>query len=188
VDASNGGFADPETTQDIFIAASAAPGAQIAVYFTTYSQQGWVDLLSRVIHPSPGDPQCSVLSSSFYVSDGDDAATLLAEGVPLSWIIAVTQVFEDAAIQNVTMCIASGDTGAQSKRFDGKANVQYPGSDPWVLAVGGTTIGSSEWAWNDGTGASGGASATTFHHPHIRSTLTFLLRSMMAITGAGCPT
>jgi kumamolisin len=165
VDASNGGFADPETTQDIFIAASAAPGAQIAVYFTTYSQQGWVDLLSRVIHPSPGDPQCSVLSSSFYVSDGDDAATLLAEGVPLSWIIAVTQVFEDAAIQNVTMCIASGDTGAQSKRFDGKAHVQYPGSDPWVLAVGGTTIGSSEWAWNDGTGASGGGVSDYFPSP-----------------------
>jgi kumamolisin len=166
VDAPNGGFADPETTQDIFIAASAAPGAQIAVYFTTYSQQGWVDLLTRVIHPSPGDPRCSVLSSSFYVSDGDDAATLLAEGVPISWITAVTQVFEDAAIQNVTICIASGDTGAQSKRFDGKAHVQYPGSDPWVLAVGGTTIGSSdEWAWNDNTGASGGGVSDNFPPP-----------------------
>src|ERR1700733_1569424 len=111
VDAPNGNFADGETTQDIFIAASAAPGAQIAVYFTTYSQQGWVDLITRVIHPNPGDPQCSVLSSSFYVSDGDDAATLLAEGIPTSWITAVTQAFEDAAIQNVTVCIASGDTG-----------------------------------------------------------------------------
>jgi len=165
VDAPNGGYADPETTQDIFISASAAPGAQIAVYFTTYTQQGWVDLLSRVIHPSPGDPHCSVLSSSFYVSDGDDAATLLAESVPASWITAVTQVFEDAAIQNVTTCIASGDTGAQSKRFDGKAHVQYPGSDPWVLAVGGTTIGSAEWAWNDGTGASGGGVSDYFPPP-----------------------
>ena len=54
VDAPNGGFADPETTQDIFIAASVAPGAQIAVYFTTYSQKGWVDLITRVIHPNAG--------------------------------------------------------------------------------------------------------------------------------------
>jgi kumamolisin len=179
VDASKGNFADPETTQDIFIAGSAAPGAQIAVYFTTYSQKGWVDLITRVIHPSAGDPICSVLSSSFYVSDGDDAATLLAEGVPTSWITAVTQMFEDAAIQSVTMCIASGDTGAQSKLFDGRAHVQYPGSDPWVLAVGGTTIGnvigtsSDEWAWNDffsfggfsGTGASGGGVSDYFPPP-----------------------
>ena len=171
VDASNANFPDGETTQDIFIAASAAPGAQIAVYFTTYSQQGWVDLVTRVIHPSPGDPQCSALSSSFYVSNGDDAATLLAEGIPTSWITAVTQVFEDAAIQNVTICIASGDTGAQSKVFDGKAHVQYPGSDPWVLAVGGTTIGnvigtsSDEWAWDDATGASGGGVSDYFPPP-----------------------
>lgn len=47
VDASNDGSADPETTQDICIAASAAPGTAIAVYFTTYSQQGWVDLIQR---------------------------------------------------------------------------------------------------------------------------------------------
>ena len=171
VDAPNNGFPDFETTQDIFIAASVAPGAQIAVYFTTYSQKGWVDLIARVIHPSPGDPICSVLSSSFYVSDGDDAATLLLEGVPTSWITAVSQMFEDAAIQNVTVCIASGDTGAQSKLFDGKAHVQYPGSDPWVLGCGGTTIGnviglsSDEWAWNDNTGASGGGISDYFPQP-----------------------
>jgi kumamolisin len=171
VDAANGNFPDFETTQDIFIAGSAAPGAQIAVYFTTYTQKGWVDLITRVIHPNVGDPICSVLSSSFYVSDGDDAATLLAEMVPPSWITAVTQVFEDAAIQSVTICIASGDTGAQSKLFDGKAHVQYPASDPWVLSVGGTTIGDvigtsfDEWAWNDNTGASGGGVSDYFPQP-----------------------
>ena len=57
------------------------------------------------------------------------------KAIPTSWITAVTQMFEDAAIQNVTVCIASGDTGAQSKLFDGLAHVQYPASDPWVLAA-----------------------------------------------------
>jgi kumamolisin len=76
VDAANPNLPSGETTQDIFIAASAAPGGQIAVYFTTGTQKGWVDLITRVIHPSPGDPQCSVLSSSWYVLNGDDAATL----------------------------------------------------------------------------------------------------------------
>jgi Pro-kumamolisin, activation domain len=155
VDANNSGNADAETTQDICIAAAAAPGAAIAVYFTTYSQQGWVDLVGRVAHPNAGDPICSVLSSSFYVSDGDDATTLANEGVSTSWLTAATAAFQDAAIQGVTVCIASGDTGTDSKVGDGKAHVQYPGSDPWVLAVGGTTIGNvsgssfDEYVWND---------------------------------------
>ena len=155
VDAPNLGFADGETTQDICIAGAAAPGAEIAVYFTTYDQVGWVDLIARVVHPSPGDPVCAVLSSSFFVSRGDDAATLAAEGIPTAWLTAVTQMFEDAAIQGVTVCIASGDFGSGDAVGDGLAHVQYPASDPWVLAVGGTTIGDvsgtsfGEYAWND---------------------------------------
>jgi kumamolisin len=179
VDSTNLGFADPETTQDIFIAGSAAPGATIGVYFTTYTQQGWVDLVTRVIHPQAGDPVCSVLSSSFYVSDGDDAPTLLAEGVSIGWLTAVSAAFEDAAIQGVTICIASGDSGAQSKIADGHAHVQYPASDPWVLSVGGTTVGDisglnfEEYAWNDsftfgmftGSGATGGGVSDLFPQP-----------------------
>jgi len=155
VDASNDGFPDQETTQDICIAGAAAPGAEIAVYFTTYDQAGWVDLISRVIHPSPGDPVCAVLSSSFYVSNGDDAATLAAEHIPSSWVTAVSQAFEDAAIQGVTVCMPSGDFGSGATVGDGKAHVIYPASDPWVLAVGGTTIGDvsgtsfDEYVWND---------------------------------------
>ena len=169
VDASNSGVADPETTQDICIAASAAPGAAIAVYFTTYSQQGWIDLIGRVVDPKAGDPVCSVLSSSFYVSNGDDQATLTSEGITTSWLTAVHQAFQDAAIRGLTICIASGDTGTQSKLADGKAHVQYPGSDPWVLAVGGTTIGNvtaasfEEWVWNDDTGATGGGISDFFN-------------------------
>ena len=60
VHGSNSG-SDPfgEITQDIDIAGSAAPGAAIAVYFTSHTQQGWVDLIQRVVHPTAGDPACS---------------------------------------------------------------------------------------------------------------------------------
>ena len=171
VDASNDGTADFETTQDICIAAMGAPGAGVAVYFTTYSQAGWVDLINRVINPQAGDPTCQVLSSSFYVANGDDSSTLALDGVSSSWLTAASMSFQDAAIQNVTVCIASGDTGAQSKTPDGKAHVQYPASDPWVLSVGGTSIGNvsgtsfTEYAWNDGTGASGGGVSYFFAMP-----------------------
>ncbi len=176
VDASNNGSADAETTQDIYIAGSAAPGAKIAVYFTKDSQAGWVDLLQRVAHPNAGDPATSVLSSSFYLSNGDDLATLLAEGLSQSFVNAVSAAFQDAAIQNVTVCIASGDTGTASKLSDKKQHVQYPASDPWVLSVGGTTIGNvngtsyDEYVWNDtffgsATGATGGGVSDFFEIP-----------------------
>jgi kumamolisin len=181
IDASNGDFPDDETTQDIFISGSCAPGADIAVYFTTGSQQGWVDLVGRVVHPDPGDPVCSVLSSSFYIMNGDDAA--LSSGATSGLVDAVSQAFEDAAIQGVTICIASGDTGSESKIADGKAHVQYPGSDPWVLSCGGTTIGSAsgsscdEWAWIDSfsfggsptfDGATGGGVSAIFPLPYYQ--------------------
>jgi len=155
VDASNSGNADGETTQDICIAAMAAPGAAIAVYFTTYGQKGWVDLINRVIHPNPGDPHCSVLSSSFYLSDGDDQATLTNEGLTTGLLTAVNAAFQDAALLGLTVCIASGDTGTNSKVGDQRAHVQYPASDPFVLSVGGTTVGNvagstfTEYVWND---------------------------------------
>ena len=154
MDASNDGTEDPETTQDICIAATAAPHAAIAVYFTTYTQDGWVDLLDRVIHPEAGDPHCSVLSSSFYVSNGDNPASLQFP-VTSSWLTAVDLALEDAAIQGVTVCICSGDQGSDCDQGTGQAFVTFPASDPWVLGVGGTTIGNisgssfDEYVWND---------------------------------------
>ena len=63
VGASNDGSADPETTQDICIAATAAPGAEIVVYFTSYTQQGWVDLFMRSFQSRSrgSEVQCAVL-------------------------------------------------------------------------------------------------------------------------------
>jgi kumamolisin len=169
VNAGNGNFADPETTQDIVISASVASGADVAVYFNDGTQQGWVKTLGRVVHAQPGDPVCSVLSSSWYILNGDDS--VLSSGATAAFVTAVSQAFEDAAIQGVTVCIASGDTGSDSKVGDGHAHVQYPGSDPWVLACGGTTIGDvagtsfDEWAWNDGSGATGGGVSAVFPLP-----------------------
>ena len=155
VDANNSGNADGETTQDICIAGLAAPGAAIAVYFQTGTQQGWVEMLGKVANPEGSDPHCSVISSSFYISNGDDSATLAKEGITAALLDAVSAAFQDAGVQGVTVCIACGDTGSNSKVNDGKAHVQFPGSCPWVLSIGGTTIGNvngssfDEYVWND---------------------------------------
>lgn len=157
----NLGFADGETTQDICISGLAAPGAAIAVYFQDGSQSGWVDMMHKIAHPTGTDPVVSVISSSFYICDGDDSGTLSNEGISTALINAVNSAFQDAAIQGVTICIASGDTGSSSKvggnpgawgysfGADNKAHVQFPGSSPWVLSVGGTTLANDEYVWND---------------------------------------
>ena len=176
----NDGTADGETTQDICIAALAAPGAAIAVYFLPGGQQSWIDLFHRVAHPNPGDPACSVVSSSFYISNGDDLKTLAQDGVSAAFLYAMSDVFQDVAMQGITVCIASGDTGTDSKVGDGWAHIQYPASDPWVLSVGGTTIGNvseatfDEYVWNDSffggqVGATGGGISDFFALPSYQN-------------------
>jgi hypothetical protein len=190
VDKSNGS-PDGETTQDICIAASAAPGSAVAVYFTTYDQKGWVDAINRLNNPQAGDPHCSVMSNSFYVMNGDDAAD--AAGVSQSWVNAVTAAYKDSALVGITHCIASGDTGAQSKLSDNKAHVQYPVSDPGVLGCGGTTIGGingsnfTEWVWNDAQGATGGGVSAYFAQPAYQASAHIPISLFNGKAGRGVP-
>lgn len=168
-----------ETTQDIELAAGFAPGADVNVYITSSNQSGWVNAIGRLVHPDPGDAHCSVLSSSWYIANGDDAGTLTSEGITTAFLNALSSAFLDAAIQGVTICIASGDTGTDSKVGDGKAHVQYPGSDPYVLSVGGTTIGNikglsfDEYVWNDpfpgNWGTTGGGVSDFFVPPSYQA-------------------
>jgi hypothetical protein len=168
-----------ETTQDIDIAAAFAPSANVNVYITTLDQAGWVAAINRVAHPDAADSAPSVLSSSWFIADGDDTAGLAGFGVTIAFLQAVTAAFQDAAIQGVTVVIASGDRGTDSNVGDGKAHVQYPASDPWVLAVGGTTIGNingstfDEYVWNDpdggNWGTTGGGVSAYFAVPSYQS-------------------
>jgi kumamolisin len=208
----NGGFPDGETTQDICIAALAAPGAAMAVYFQPGDEMGWVNLFGRVAHPGLGDPHCSVVSSSFYICDGDDPDTLTNEGVSAGLLSTVSDAFMDAALQGVTICIASGDTGANSKVGgnpaawslpfgpDHKAHVQFPGSSPWVLAVGGTTIGHvsgtsfDEYVWNDPNaldpsqwGTTGGGVSVFFPKPSYQSAAGIPVSLYNGKPGRGVP-
>ena len=145
---------DIETTQDICISSTVAQGATIAVYFLYYFSESWYDLLERIVTPSPGDFPAgvsapSVISCSDYICDGDDSGTLSNESVPTSIVNAVHSAFQDAMANHITVCIAAGDQGSDSKvgstvgvtewgksfASDGKAHVQYPGSDPLVLCA-----------------------------------------------------
>ena len=169
-----GGDLVGEITQDIEIAASFAPGAAVNVYITTSDGQGWLQAINRVAHPNATDRAPSVLSSSWSIADSDDPGDL-ATTISVAFVNAVSAAFQDAAIQGVTVCIASGDRGTNSGVGDDKPHVLYPGSDPWVLCVGGTTIGNiqgssfDEYVWNDpypnNWGTTGGGVSALFPVP-----------------------
>jgi kumamolisin len=152
---------DAEVMLDIEIAGSLAPGARIVVYFAPFTEKGWVDAVTTAVHDTQHRP--SVISVSWGEAEGQDIWTSQA-------IQTVNQAFQAAALQGITICVASGDDGSRDQVTDGRAHVDFPASSPYVLACGGTTLQlsstglTSETVWNNGAlaaaigggGASGG--------------------------------
>jgi kumamolisin len=165
---SPGGPDDAEVTLDIEVSGSVAQGARIAVYFTTWDENGWILALKRAIHPLPGEPRPSVLSISWDWAEFDSIGNLA--WTPAA-IAAVSASFQEAAMFGMTVLVASGDDGSNCQVYDGKAHVYYPESDPWVISCGGTTIGNvsgpsfTEVTWND-NGITGGGISDVFDLPH----------------------
>ncbi len=162
------GLNDAEVTLDIEVSGSVAQGAHIAVYFTTWDENGWVLALKRAIHPLPGEPRPSVLSISWDWAEFNSLGNLA--WTPAA-IATVDASFQEAAMFGMTVLVASGDDGSNCQVYDGKAHVYYPTSDPWVISCGGTTIGNvsgssfTEVTWND-NGITGGGISDVFDLPH----------------------
>ena len=152
--------ANGEVALDIQVAGGVAPGAAIAVYFATNTDQGFVDAITQAVHDQTNAP--SVLSISW--GSAESVWTQQA-------IAAMGQAFQDAARLNVTVCAASGDGLATDGVSDGKAHVDFPASDPLVLGCGGTKIVASadriteETVWNSNGGGTGGGVSTLFALP-----------------------
>jgi kumamolisin len=98
---SPGGPGDPEVALDIEVAGAVAQGARIAVYFTTWDENGWVLALKKAVHPRHGDPRPSVLSISW---DWAEFGTLGNLTWSRSAIHAVHTAFREAAAFGVTVC------------------------------------------------------------------------------------
>ncbi|HEX3436228.1 MAG TPA: S53 family peptidase [Pseudacidobacterium sp.] len=153
--------ADGEVELDIEVAGSVAPGANIAVYFTPNTDQGFIDAITTAVHDTTNKP--SVLSISW-------------GGPESSWaqssITALDNACQSAGALGVTITVASGDSGS-SDGTNGTV-VDFPASSPHVLACGGTELFangtqiSEEVVWDDqtqGGGASGGGFSATFPVP-----------------------
>jgi kumamolisin len=158
---SNAQSADGEVMLDIEVAASVAPGANIAVYFTPNTDQGFIDAITTAVHDTTNKP--SVISISW-------------GGPESSWtgqsMTALDAACQSAAALGVTITVAAGDNGSTDNTS--AYAVDFPGSSPHVLCCGGTKLDAtgstinSEVVWNEtasNEGATGGGVSNVFPLP-----------------------
>ena len=109
---------------DVQIIAGLCPKAEITVYFSTFDQGGWVDLLNAVIAARP-----VVLSVSWGLAEDDP-------GWSKNAVAAIDDRLNAARLLGITTCVSSGDDGSGDQIDDGKAHVDFPGCSPfsWALA------------------------------------------------------
>jgi kumamolisin len=132
-----------EVMLDIEIVAGVCPKATIVVYFSQFTEKGWIDNLDAVLADAP-----SVLSVSYGLAEGTDIWTQQA-------IDNVNDSLKELANAGITVCVSSGDDGADDQVPDGRAHLDFPAASPYVLAVGGTALSratSTEVVWFDGDG------------------------------------
>ena len=168
VDGAGNRFGDPsgadgEVELDIEIAGTVAPGATIAVYFAPNTEQGFIDAMYAAIFSKQHPP----------------TAISISWGAPedIGWTGAgragMDTACHTAALMGITVTAASGDNGSNDDVYDGMAHCDFPSSDPYVLACGGTSLqldgaGAlvNEVTWNDGNGwATGGGVSDLFPLP-----------------------
>lgn len=156
--------ADGEVALDIQVAGAAAPGAAIAVYFAPNTIQGFVDAITRATTDQQNRP--SVISISW----GSSESQWTQQG-----LTAMNSALRDAAHRGVTVLAAAGDDLATDGIQDGRAHVDFPASNPYVLACGGTVIdvlGSKitrEAVWNHGGQGTGGGVSDKYDVPAYQS-------------------
>jgi kumamolisin len=163
-----------EVMLDIFVAGAVAPASKIAVYFgagggSPIPGPNWYDPVNTAIHDTVNKP--CVLSISWGESEASFGSSNMA---------AMDSVLAQAAVLGITICVASGDNGST---WDGNGiEVLYPGSSPYVLSCGGTSLSlsgssiASEVVWNESTtqaGAGGGGISIYETRPSYQNGLTY---------------
>jgi len=179
-----GGDADGEVMLDIEVSGSIAPGANIAVYFAPNTDQGFIDAITDAAQDTTRNP--SVISISW--GGPEDSWTAQSQ-------TAMNAALQDAAALGVTVTIAAGDNGS-SDGEPGALHVDFPGSSPYALCCGGTTlVGSgstitSEVVWNEtasNEGATGGGVSAIFPLPTYQQSAGVPALPTNGFVGRGVP-
>jgi kumamolisin len=159
-----------EVLLDLCTVGGVVPGAGVAVYFTEFTEEGWVNAIKAAVSDTTNKPR--VISISYGNPEDDETkGAWTGQAIKL-----VNGAFEQAAAQGITICCASGDEGSADEPETKTPHVDFPASSPWVLGCGGIRLQanpatgkiSSEKVWNDlkaGYGATGGGVSRLFALP-----------------------
>jgi Pro-kumamolisin, activation domain/Subtilase family/Abnormal spindle-like microcephaly-assoc'd, ASPM-SPD-2-Hydin/IPT/TIG domain len=150
-----------EAILDIEDLSAMAPGANIDVYTAPNTTAGGIDDYAQIINADKDQ----IISSSWGECEQDEA--LFDPGAQES----ENYIFQQAAAQGQTLLSAAGDTGddtcneirsVPAPTDQNPLSVNDPSSQPYVMAVGGTTLQDAdtsnfnETVWNDGAQWGGG--------------------------------
>ncbi len=165
-----GNDATGEVLLDLCTVGGVLPGANVAVYFTEFTEEGWVNAIKAAVADTTNKPK--VISCSYGNPEDDEVKGAWTEQA----VKLVNGAFEQAAAQGITICCASGDEGSADEPGTKTPHVDFPASSPWVLGCGGIRLEadaatgtiSSEKVWNDlaqQEGATGGGVSRLFALP-----------------------
>jgi hypothetical protein len=163
------GPGEGEATLDIQDVSAMAPGANIDVYEAPNTTFGSLDQYAQIVN----DDADQVVSTSWGICEQG-----IQEGSP-GVQQAENVLFEQAAAQGQSVFSAAGDQGSDdcnefrtTSPVTPVLSVDDPSSQPYVVAVGGTTIDDAsqpaqEHVWNDGAawGATGGGISESWAMP-----------------------
>ncbi len=167
------GFGEGEALLDIEDVSAMAPGATIDVYEAPNSNYGSIDDYNQIVAADADQ----VVSTSWGLCE-----TALQQGDPGS-LQEENAIFQEAAAQGQTVVAAAGDDGSDDcnsfyalSPVKPLLSVDDPGSQPYVISAGGTTIDDAtqppvEQVWSDGIkgGAGGGGISNTWVMPSWQS-------------------
>ena len=193
---------DIEVLLDMEVAGSAAPGANLIMYFgKNGSTKQTLLAVQAAVHDQANNP--TVLSLSWGGEEYDASLGAGQNGVlEKQYQDSMNDLFQTAGTLGKTVCVSSGDNGSAcapandpQRPWDGHAHVSFPASSPYVLAVGGTHIISpsaanmQEESWHPGANiGTGGGISRYFPRPsYQQKAVTQSAVNPPGSTGRGVP-
>lgn len=136
------GVGDDETSLDVEQSGGLAPQADVRVYIAPNTNNGFIDLFYTAASDNVADTVSISwgLPEEFYFAAANGGVDFTGQ------MLAIDQALMEAAAQGQSVFTASGDSGAYDVNrdlpvpdFNPQLSVDYPASDPYITAAGGTT-------------------------------------------------